>query len=362
MKRGLLVWLSLVSCTAPAWPLVSAAQPAAPDAARVIELRVVGSPASREALRSALPRAIRGTPVVFSAAPALQLDDVLQPSGAPPGSLRSIIDLTEPRRAHLYFADAEARRFLVRELELPRGLDHVAREAIVQVLELSVEALLDAAQPALDRQTAERLITARAKPAEPLPCPVCAASPPAAPTWLPAAGAFYSIRTTRWSESVAHGPGVGLAWTTAHAPFTSALWLTGRYEWQQSRASDWAAMRFSTTALRASWRTSWQLDPAPLELGLSLGAGVDLTAVSPRAVASDAEVELRPESLAAAPVLSPALIGAWRVSPALRLSVELFADVFPTRTTYDVRREDERRVVYRPDRIRPGLLAGVLID
>lgn len=53
------------------------------------------------------------------------------------------ITLHDPGHARLYFRGPHGERFLLRELELRRGLDEVGRESIAQVVETSVGALIN---------------------------------------------------------------------------------------------------------------------------------------------------------------------------------------------------------------------------
>jgi hypothetical protein len=53
------------------------------------------------------------------------------------------VTLHDPKHARLYFRGPHGERFLLRELELKRGLDEVGRESIAQIVETSVGALLN---------------------------------------------------------------------------------------------------------------------------------------------------------------------------------------------------------------------------
>ena len=96
--------------------------------------------------------------------------DVVREHRAPERRLvRCWVDMSSPRRVRLFFAAGSGERFLVRDLAVSPRFDEMDQQALAEVLERSVTALLDDEQAGLDRAQAQALLESRRKRESPAP-------------------------------------------------------------------------------------------------------------------------------------------------------------------------------------------------
>lgn len=330
--------------------------------ARTVEIVVVGSEADFEALRSALgANAFEGATARWSQKTSLESNELFeQRPEASEVEVRAWIDLTDPKQAELYFADRAGERFLVRTVSLPDGLSTLGREALGQVLELSVKAMLEDDRIGMSRAETSELLNARRSEAQTKP-----AAPPdtpeeperaQAPSRESSLGAemFYGARLHSSDVSFVHGPGLGLGWITEGRSWESIVWVAGQYEFPEELV---------TPAIGVDW-TTWRVlggvglafpTGSSFFVGGRLGAGVDVTNFSPEPGSSGEPVELEPSSVSTAPVIDLAFEASLTLTARLRASARLFASFYPVRVHYDLDVNGEPTTVFAPYWVRPGL-------
>lgn len=334
--------------------------PNAAEGASSVEVVVVGDADQLESIRSAIaPQDFGDASASFSVQPAFDHRRLLDaPSGESAASVRAFIVLW-PGRADLYFADRAGERFLVREVSLPNGLDAVGREAVGQVLALSVVALLEDHRAGISRSEAQRLF-APPEP-EPTPAPAAIEPPPPASTPSVSAGAFYALKAYGDGVPLVHGPGVMLAFVSGGEHSRSALWASAQYELPQSyRATD-VGVKWSTTLFRGGVEWLHQLPGTNLLAGGRLGLGADLIDFLPRQGDARSGFVLTAARQATLAVFTPALKLALPLSERWSATADVYADCHPTRVAFALEREGRPERVLSPWRVRPGLSLGLML-
>ena len=87
------------------------------------------------------------------------MDNVFERRAGPSElGVRVWIDLSDDKKASFYFADRAGEHFLVRSMALPDARSPLALEALGQVLELSVRALLEDARVGMSRAEVNELL------------------------------------------------------------------------------------------------------------------------------------------------------------------------------------------------------------
>ncbi|WP_129346278.1 hypothetical protein [Sorangium cellulosum] len=195
--------------------------------APVVELVLTGDADHLDVIRTALEsEALSAFTVRVRTAPRFDAAALLSTRASSGVTLSCWIDLSDPRRAALYFTDPVADRFLLRSIELSGRFDELDRESVAQVVELSLRSLREGARSSLDRAQASALLLRDAGPEE-------GAAPRARPTRdpVPASGSrralelgvFYGVMAHSDELGWAHGPGlrVGLGGGSRSAPASS---------------------------------------------------------------------------------------------------------------------------------------------
>jgi hypothetical protein len=341
------------------------AQEAAPVAAapvsRTVEIVVVGSESDSEALRAALgTNAFDGATLRWSRKASLEADELFErPPDASDVEVRVWIDLHDSKQASLYFADRAGERFLVRTVALPDGLSPLAREALGQVLELSVKALLEDDRVGMSRAETSALLNVGrneepAKQAPPPDVPEPSEPPATADESSLGAEIFYGARLHSKDVSFVHGPGLGLGWITESYSRYSIFWITAQYELPEELVTPEVGVEWTTLRVQGGIGLEFAAGTS-FFAGGRLGAGVDVTSFSPRPGSESDAVTLEPSSVSTAPVVSFAFEGSVALSSRLAASARLFASFYPVRVHYDLEVGGETTTVLAPYWVRPGL-------
>jgi hypothetical protein len=276
--------------------------------------------------------------------PGFDPDEVLREQAvAPDVRARVWIDVSDRRLARLYLADHRAQRFLVRDLPLPDGLDELGKEALAQVVESSVAALLEDASVGLTRAEATSVLTARRPPA----------------------GAAVGLAFEALVVSQAVAPelpiGVGVAVRVAAGRrltdrTEARLWALAAVDLPQRYQSAAIGARLQAVAVRAGAAVAVALGGRTALL-VAAGLGPDLTRLEP-------EQGTAGGAMLTGARWTSALVGRAEVglSVALRgharLALSAFADADLRATHYDVMLAEQRTAVIAPYRVRPGLMLG----
>ena len=323
---------------------------------------MVGTEEQLDAVRSTIgPTAFDGASVRWARATRLEASELLEqrPEASELG-VRAWVDLSDEKNASLYFADRAGERFLVRAVALPEGLSQLGREALGQVLELSVRALLKDDRIGMSRAETSELLNARApKPDAPAKKPDTPPEPPPPTTHESdsslGAEAFYGARLFSSDVSVVHGPGLGLGWVTEGPDFRSLLWVTGQYELPRVHGAPEVSVEWTTVRVEGGFGLAFPVADSSFLVGGRLGAGADVTSFTPGPGTADGDITLEPTSVSTAPVMSVAVEGMLPLGTRLSLSARALASFYPIRVHYDVARGDEQSEVLAPYWVRPGI-------
>jgi hypothetical protein len=358
------VALALGSFSLVATRAASAADPvetAEPSPARAVEIVFVGSEPDFDALRGTVgTNAFDGAGVRWTRVTRLETAELLERSpDASDVGVRAWVDLSDEKNASLYFADRAGERFLVRSVALPDGLSPLGREALGQVLELSVRALLEDDRTGMSRAETTELLNARApKPTKQVPPPDTPPEPePAAVHPRDSslgAEAFYGVRLYSNEVSFVHGPGIGLGWITETTGERSVIWVTGQYELPQELTLPEVGVEWSTVRVQGGVGLEFAVGSS-FFAGGRLGAGADFTRFSPRPGTTSEAVALEPSKVSTAPVISIAFEGSVPLASRLGASVRVFASFYPVRVHYDIADGGEQTEVLAPYWVRPGI-------
>jgi hypothetical protein len=337
----------------------------AEDAQGIIELRVIGNSLTFESVRATItaqafaPKALR-----WLRAPRFDSNELTRENRENTAVLiRCWLDFSEPDRARLYFADRDAARFLIRDLELSGGLDELGREALSQALELSIRALLEDREAGLTREEARSLLTPPPKSATAETITPKSDTPPLPPRAVRrglAGSVFWQLGKHSSELGWTHGPGVALAYQAPVARLRGELWLSGQYQLEQSYQSDRVGVSLSSVALRTGAELTWPFDPKWF-VGARLGGGLDLTHFTPEVGSGDGSAALTPARSMTLPMLSSALLLGTELSSRLRLTLGALADVALTRAHYDFQEDGERKRAVDTWPVRPGLALGLTL-
>ncbi|WP_437280492.1 hypothetical protein WME90_07985 [Sorangium sp. So ce375] len=392
------IWLAFVAAIAlsaaraPAMEEGSVEVSEAPGAP-VVEIVLTGPASNLGAIRAALAsQALSAFTLRFRVAPAFDAAALFAVRASSGVALSCWIDVSDPRRAALYFTDPVADRFLVRSIELSGGFDELDRESVAQVVELSLRSLRGGARASLDREQARALVLRQAARPAGVPgqaatsggapgheAPSAGASGHAAPSAgapgqaAPSAGApaprralelgaFYGVTAHSAEVGWTHGPGVRVALGESSGRQRLALDARFQYQFERRYEEPRIGLDLSTIALRAgaSWLYALTPGAAPLELGARLGAGLDHVEAAPRP-GSAAAPSFVPAGASAsnALVLVAGAVAKLPLSRDVRLFTELFVELDPARVRYDLALEDGAETVLARYRLRPGVLLGV---
>ncbi len=355
--------LSLTFVCAAAQPL--RAQAAAQTTAGSVEVVVVGTPDRLEqARRSIGAEAVAPSGLRFSQKAGLMASELIQ--AEPPGSdlrVRCWMDLRDPLHAKLYFVDRAAERFLFRELTLSGRNTELDREALSQMLELSIRALLEDDHAGMNRAQAQSILkteldptTAAApeKDTEPLATPEEGNTATANARAGLAASLFWSAQLFSKQIPLFHGPGLALGYSMETAASRSSAWLSGQYQLPGSEITKFAGVTLQSSVLRGygEWLS---LPGSGAFFGGRLGVAFELTRITPKVGTQAVDLALTPARTRLAWSLSPALVAGGDLSVNFRLSFAAGVDLALKRVHYDLRLNDVLEPIVETYRVRPNL-------
>lgn len=364
---GFAAAIALSGARAPAMeegPSAASASPGAP----VVEIVLTGPAPNLGAIRAALEsQALSAFTLRFRVAPTFDAAALFAAQTSSGVALSCWIDVSDPRRAALYFTDPVADRFLVRSIELSGGFDELDRESVAQVVELSLRSLRGGARASLDRDQARALVLRQAGPSGGAPdhaAPSGGAPGQAAPALRGALelGAFYGVTVHSAEIGWTHGPGVRVALGGSSGPQRLALDARIQYQFERRFEEPRIGLDLRTIALRADASWLYALTPgvAPLELGARLGAGLDHVDAAPRPGSAGAPSFVPARASASnALVLVAGAVAKLPLSRDVRLFTELFVELDPARVRYELALDQGTETVLARYRFRPGVLLGV---
>ena len=328
-----------------------------------LDITVAGRPVAFQWARALVgPRGPGGLQSRWTRADRIEPLDILRGADAGrPGTLRCWLDLTDSRRARIYFAAPSSERFLTRDVELSGRFDELDREALAEVLELSLTALLEDQRAGLTRDEIEVLLAKRSRPApapERASVPVAPVTPPksaTAPGGWPGSGTlgvFYAAQARGRNLPLAQGPGLLASWGRSTS-FREALWLSGQYQLPATAQQNQIGLQTETVALRAGLGVTWTAGKRVISA--RLGAGADLDHLTPRPGASDSSATLTSARWSSSLVGTAALGAGAQLGRHVSVGAHAFVDAWPTGVHYDLQVDDVVTPIFSPWRVRPGL-------
>ena len=257
-------------------------QPSSPGAATIVLVGALGEDgALAEVLVEFLGR--RQVAVRFLRQPQFRSHDLL---AALKDDAVHVFIVPEPGGARLHFRGPTGQRFLLREVQLPSGLDEIGRELLGQIVESSVYALLHT-KAGITRQEAqtelERLASQppRASVA-PTPADAIEAAPPPSKTqpsgWEAWSALRYAAEFTG-DPGLGHGAGLELGLGLRRGFLVRARAFGERWFPQSVQGSAIGA-ELVTTRARLVLDLGFELE-AGLALLVSVGGGVDRARIEP---------------------------------------------------------------------------------
>lgn len=364
MTRGWclpLLALSLVVGRVRAQPPLEPGAPVpvtAPATVDVVEIVVVGTVEELNALQAVIgPRDFGAAEARWVRAERLRREELLERRPqASEVAVRCFVGIG-PGRANLYFANRTAERFLVRQVELPKGLDESGREAISQVLSLSVTALIEDDEAGLSRSETEKLLgePPPPKPEAPPPKLEPAPSKPKTSPTSSSLGAmpYYTAKLHSREVAFVHGPGLRVAWVSDAPHAQRSFFASASYEVPARYRAETVGVAWETTSFRGGFELSTRLDVG-LFVGGRLGAGVDVVRFSPKSGTVVGGVVLTEARTATVPVLTPVFAVLIPLGSRVGLGLDVFADLHPVELRFELGRPTGREEVLAPYRIRPG--------
>ncbi len=371
------VWIAAASAPLEAVPPAETSGEGVKASAAATEIAVVGSEADLARVRALVrPKpaagAIRWRRLDEFRPP--EILDTADTSGARSAATRCWIDLTDARRARLYFAGRSGARFLIRDVALSGRFDELDLTSLAEVIDQSLAAVLDDERAGISRAEAEHLLAP--KPAEPAP----SVAPPAVTVTAPSeaytatwnrsirAGVFYAAQTFAPALPLVSGPGLvvsGPAIAGAGGRWQLGAWLTGQYQIAGDATGDLASVRLATIATRAGacvLRAFGDPRSARWAIEVRAGAGADTIHLTPEAGTRDGSAALTPARWSTSLALTAAAgVVTMFGSDRFRLGARLYADVLPIATHYDVAVDGQPTTVVAPDRVRPGLVVDLTV-
>jgi len=327
----------------------------APAAADVVEVVVVGTTEELDALRGVIgPRDFAGAEARFLRQNRLERAELLEPRQASNVRVRCFVRIVAGR-AELLFANRTAERFLVREVDLPNGLDAAGREAVGQVLSLAVTSLIEDEQVGLTRKETERLlgVTPVEAPPEPAPAPPPRVLPP---VWSSSLGAapYYAAKLYSSEVPLVHGPGLRVGWVSTREHSLRSFFVSIGYEVPERYRADQVGLVWETVTFRGGFELLEGLSDLPLQLGGRIGAGIDVIRFAPKGGTTAAEVELTPARTASLPVLTAVAEAGFSITSHVAFGLEIFLDAYPVGLDYTIQESTGATDVFSPYRLRPG--------
>ncbi len=348
--------LALAASNAFAGPVptgASAPQPEAADGATIVLIGEVGGSKPLAALLVELLER-QGVRVRFLGEPRFEPAHLLS-GDASDRAVWVFVELTAPRAARLSFRGPQARRFLLRDLELRDGLDDFGLELIGQVVESSVAALLHSSA-GMSREQAMQTLADQSAPVDHMAvrgdhAPVASSVSSREARFGAWVGLRYAAEWSGSSLGVAQGPGgeVGAEWrgpVLLRATFSAERWFSQSLASPEVDASiqGWPLRLSADVGLPVGRWQSWLF---------ALGGGFDVIRVEPQ-LGSQSSVALAPANTRLVPMLRAEVryelgVGPWR------LVLAGFTDVSLVDTHYDLDLGNSAEPLAVPSRLRPGV-------
>jgi len=299
--------------------------------------------------------------------------DVLADKGVEAGVLARVwLDMSDPKRAVLYVANATHDRFLVRVVPATDGYGELTQESLTTIVESVIDALIAGGQIGVNREEATRSIekdvgvpvepalpvapTRVAEPSEPAPLhdrgPTTSNSKP----WS-AVDLSYRMDVVSAGPSFRHGPQVSLSWTGFLSKSLDALvWFGGHYS-PSSSLGDERQVAMHGGGARAAVGVTGRLAPA-FAWQAAVGAGVDAFGVQSR-IAPETGLVGADDFTIAVPIATTFLGASLRLARWVSLPIAVGLDVDLSGHHFDAQLGAERATLVRPWVAHPFATIGI---
>jgi hypothetical protein len=298
--------------------------------------------------------------------------DVLADKGVEAGVLARVwLDLSDPKRAVLYIANATHDRFLVRVVPASDGYGELTQESITTIVESVIDALIAGGQIGVNREEATRSIERDVGvPVEPAPPPVSPPLPepsePAPPhdrgstslskPWS-AVDLSYRMDAVSNGPSLRHGPQVSLSWTGFVSKSVDALvWFGGHYS-ASGTLGDQQEVAMHGGGARAAVGVTGRLTRV-FAWQAAVGAGADAFGVQPRIAPESGLVAADAFSIVV-PVATTFVGASLRLARWVSLPITVGLDVDLSSHHFDAELGAERATLVRPWVAHPFATVGV---
>ena len=375
-------WLAvLVLAVARPAAAEEAAAPASAPAPKV-DITVVGRPGEFRWARSLVGASFAGAALSrWTRVERFDVRELFEDAAARENVLACWLDLSDAKRARLYFAAPSGQRFLLRDVELSGHLGEVDRATLAEVLDLSIAALLENERIGLTRAETETLLADRkaAERASGAPAGSRAPSPAGSPgadtaAWksapetglLAGFAANYAAQVLSSDFPLAQRVGIEALLGRLRGAGWLAGFAAGEYQFPLTVTNREIGVNLETLAASAGVEVGhlrgWPGEAQDLSwrsLFGRLGAGVDFDHVSPQLGTQAVTAGLAPAHWSSSVVIRAVLGCAFALSPRVTMDVRLFADFHPTGVHYDVSVGGAVQPAFSPWRLRPGLALGL---
>jgi hypothetical protein len=352
-----------------------------------VELVTAGAETQVEQLESVLRELIghlRVTPHYTQAGSVDPRAVVLPAPDARPALGRVWIDLSQPARATVYVVDGPWDRVLVRHVPLQAGIDEVVREEIAHIVSATIDALANGARIGLTREAVERELLGERASSQPEPAGIAGEATPVGAQPSPPApsapvdyrardifafeappidappldlGLYYELQA--WSgDRLAHGPAAAIRSAFRKGRGGPGIWLSAQYRFAVTVDQPPIGVRLHSGAGRVLGTFDVPI-AARSELRAGLGLGLDLVAIEPRQLATDANVRVAPERTTLVPVARALAAVQHRILSGSVLTAAVALDLELSDASYHVERGQEREQVFDPWSLRPALMLGI---
>jgi hypothetical protein len=179
---------------------------------KVVDVVASGDPSATAGVEVVVRELVARLPVVLQWSRASGIDPGQVLAQHTPDArvvARAWLDLSDPKLARIYVANASSGRFLVRVVPLRDGYDEIAREVLGHIIESAVDAFLAGRDVGVTREIAEREVTHESPPP---PAPTTAHVPDAVVSERTRIGVAVSYQATdvAGAQAMMHGPAIGM--------------------------------------------------------------------------------------------------------------------------------------------------------
>ncbi|HSC86525.1 MAG TPA: hypothetical protein VLC09_04615, partial [Polyangiaceae bacterium] len=285
------------------------------------------------ALERALGPGLQSSYVLaFSSASHFAPDELFAAPADSPTDIHVWVNATTQGIARLYFVNRDGTRDLVRTLEVSQTIDEMDSESLAQVIEWSLQALVDG-NAGITRAEAKSLLR-EASPPVPLavlPPTTESASPssrwrPVTSGWLPELALLHGWTMLSAELPAAQGPVLRFGFDRLDPRRQFGIALSGQYQFPQRHADLGVALQLQSMAWRldARYLATGLIDGAAI--GLRVGPGFDVVFSSAEALDYD-RFDAVQNKVSTVPLVTGGIVFQLRAESRVRLELSLGIEI-----------------------------------